>query len=176
MRPPAHAPPAPIRRVAYAGCAGVAAIQRVHLLCADGVPGLEPDGFRPTAGMAVALCAGPGLAGFLLLGLVCPWGMVFPRWTVVMATGQSPLPADRPGLADRPHLRAVRAGAWPSKSALLPGGVLRWHGRTGIDAVGYIGVAQTDLLRRLQLGPDRLRSVVPAPNLPIPGRRYWNSA
>lgn len=81
--PPAHAAPAPIRRIAYAGCLAWLPYGGVHLLSAFGVPGLEPEGFRPTAGMAVALCAGLGLAG-----------------------------------------------------------AVRWHGRTGLDALGFIGLAQ----------------------------------
>jgi hypothetical protein len=114
----------------------------VHLLSVLGVPGLEPDGYRPSPSMAVALCVGLGLAVFLLLGLVRPWGMVFPRWTILLAG--RPVPRFLPIvpvwlIAPTFVLYGLGAGVYVM---LLVGGVLQWHGRSGLDAVGYIGVAQ----------------------------------
>lgn len=142
LRPPAHAAPARIRRIAYAGCLAWLPYGGVHLLSALGVPGLEPDGFRPSPSMAIALCAGLGLAVFLLLGLVRPWGMVFPRWTILLAGRRVPrfLPIVPVWLiAPTFVLYGLGAGVYVM---LLISGALRWHGRTGLDALGYIGLAQ----------------------------------
>jgi hypothetical protein len=142
VRPPAHAAPARIRWIAYAGCMAWLPYGGVHLLCVLGVPGLEPDGYRPTPSMAVALCVGLGLAVFLLLGLVRPWGMEFPRWTTLLAGRRVPrfLPIVPVWLiAPTFVLYGLGAGVY---AMLLMGGVLQWHGRTGLDALSYIGVAQ----------------------------------
>jgi len=142
LRPAAHAAPARIRRIAYAGCLAWLPYGGVHLLSAAGVPGLEPEGFRPSPSMAVALCAGLGLAIFLLLGLVHPWGMVFPRWTMPLAGRRVPrfLPIVPVWLiAPTFVLYGLGAGVYVM---LLVGGVLHWHGRTGPDALGFIGLAQ----------------------------------
>ncbi len=114
----------------------------VHLLSASGVPGLEPDGFRSNAGMAVALCAGLGLAVFLLLGLVRPWGMVFPRWTILLAGRRVPrfLPIV-PVWLIAPTFVLYGLGS-AVYVVLLVTGAVQWHGRTGLDALGFIGVAQ----------------------------------
>ncbi|GAA3248216.1 hypothetical protein ACFO1B_39255 [Dactylosporangium siamense] len=142
LRPLAHSAPARIRRIAYAGCAAWLPYGGVHLLGAFGVPGLEPEGFRPSPSMAIALCVGLSLAVFLLLGLVHPWGMVFPRWTILLAGRRVPrfLPIVPVWLiAPTFVLYGLGAGVYVM---LLIGGVLHWHGRTGLDAAGYIGVAQ----------------------------------
>jgi hypothetical protein len=142
LRPLAHAAPARIRWIAYAGCVAWLPYGGVHLLSAFGVPGLEPEGFRPSFSMAIALCVGISLAVFLLLGLVHPWGMVFPRWTILLAGRRVPrfLPIVPVWLiAPTFVLYGLGAGVYVM---LLMGGVLQWHGRTGLDAVGYIGVAQ----------------------------------
>jgi hypothetical protein len=142
VRPPAHAAPAPIRRIAYAGCLAWLPYGGGHLLAVFGVRGLEPDdGYRPTYSMAVALCAGLGLAVFLLLGLVRPWGMVFPRWTILLAGRRVPrfLPIVPVWLiAPTFVLYGLGAGIYVG---LVMSGVLRWHGRTGLGALAYIGVA-----------------------------------
>jgi hypothetical protein len=142
LRPPAHAAPPRIRWIAYAGCAAWLPYGGVHLLSALGVPGLEPDGFRPSAGMAVALCAGLGLAVFLLLGLVRPWGMVFPRWTILLAGRRVPrfLPIV-PVWLIAPTFVLYGLGS-AVYVVLLVGGVVQWHGRTGLDVLSFIGVAQ----------------------------------
>lgn len=142
LRPHAHAAPTRIRRIAYAGCIAWLPYGVVHLLSAFGVPGLEPEGFRPSAGMAIALCAGLGLAVFLLLGLVRPWGMVFPRWTILLAGRRVPrfLPIVPVWLiAPTFVLYGLGAGVY---IMLVIGGGLQWHGRAGLDALGYIGLAQ----------------------------------
>ena len=161
VRPPAHAAPARIRWIAYAGCVAWLPYGGVHLLSVLGVPGLEPDGFRPSPSMAVALCVGLGLAVFLLLGLVRPWGMVFPRWTILLAGRRAPLPADRPGLADRTHVRAVWAGCRGLRHAA--GGrcaaVARPHRpRCG----GLYRRGPADIFRWLRAGTYRLCGLVPA--------------
>jgi hypothetical protein len=83
--PPPHAAPSAVRRIAYAGCCAFLPYLVLHTLGAAGVPGIEPNGFRPTWSMLLAGVCGIGLAVFLLLGLVRPWGMVFPRWTLWLA-------------------------------------------------------------------------------------------
>ena len=80
--PAPHAAPLPVRRIAYAGCLAFLPYTAAHTLGALGVPGIEPAGFRPPLVWVVPLLGGIGLAVFLLLGLVRPWGMVFPRWTL----------------------------------------------------------------------------------------------
>jgi hypothetical protein len=54
------------------------------------VPGIEPTDFRPPLYFVVPLAVGIGLAVFLLLGLVRPWGMVFPRWTLWLSGRRVP--------------------------------------------------------------------------------------
>ncbi|MFI5914028.1 hypothetical protein [Dactylosporangium sp. NPDC051541] len=114
----------------------------MHLLSAAGVPGLEPEGYRPTASMAVALGAGLGLAVFLLLGLVRPWGMAFPRWTLWLAGRRVPrfLPIV-PVWLIAPTFVLYGLGAAVYVTLLLAG-VLEWHGRSGFAALAYIGIAQ----------------------------------
>ncbi|MBG0567790.1 hypothetical protein [Actinoplanes aureus] len=89
-RPPAHAAPRRILYIAYAGCLAWLPYAGTHTLGAMGVPGVEPDGFRPTTAVLVVFWIGIGLATFLLLGLVRPWGMVFPRWTLWLAGRRVP--------------------------------------------------------------------------------------
>nr|WP_232344869.1 hypothetical protein [Actinoplanes awajinensis] len=142
VRPPAHAAPVRIRWIAYAGCVAWLPYGGVHLMSVVGVPGLEPHDDRPSPSMAVALCVGLGLAVFLLLGLVRPWGMVFPRWTILLAGRRVPrfLPIVPVWLiAPTLALYGLGSGVYVM---LLAGGVLQWHGRTGFDALSYIGVAQ----------------------------------
>ena len=91
-RPAPHAAPPVIRRIAYAGCLAFLPYLTAHSLGALGVPGIEPDGYRPPLVFVLALLAGIGLAAFLLLGLVRPWGMVFPRWTLWFSGRRVPRP------------------------------------------------------------------------------------
>lgn len=141
VRPPAHAAPVRIRRIAYAGCLAWLPYGAGHLLAVVGVPGLEPHGDRPTYSMAAALCTGLGLAVFLLLGLVRPWGMTFPRWTILLAGRRVPrfLPIV-PVWLIAPTFVLYGLGA-AVYVGLVMGGALRWHGRTGFGALAYIGVA-----------------------------------
>jgi hypothetical protein len=88
--PEPHAAPIAVRRIAYAGCALFLPYLFLHTLGALGVSGIEPDGFRPSWPMIAAGVVGVGLAVFLLLGLVRPWGMVFPRWTLWLAGRRVP--------------------------------------------------------------------------------------
>ncbi|MBC6459355.1 hypothetical protein [Actinomadura sp. HBU206391] len=93
--PAAHAAPRPVRRIAYAGCAAFLPYYAVHGLHAAGytVAGsrLRPD--EPIGPPWPVWFAGGvliALAVFLLLGLVRPWGMVFPRWTLWAAGRRVP--------------------------------------------------------------------------------------
>ncbi len=142
VRPPAHAAPVRIRRIAYAGCVAWLPYGGVHLLCAFGVPGLEPDGYRPSYSMAAALCAGLALAVFLLLGLVRPWGMAFPRWAIPVAGRRVPrfLPIV-PVWLIAPTFVLYGLGA-AVYVGLVMGGMVQWHGRSGFAVVRYIGFAQ----------------------------------
>ncbi|GIH80062.1 hypothetical protein [Planobispora longispora] len=88
--PAPHAAPPAVRRIAYTGCCAFLPYLVLHALGAAGVPGIEPDGFRPAWSMVLAGVCGVGLAVFLLLGLVRPWGMVFPRWTPWLAGRRVP--------------------------------------------------------------------------------------
>jgi hypothetical protein len=92
--PEPHAAPRGVRWTAYAGCAAFVPYLTVHGLNTTGVtPGSEDhyhfDVPLPLA-FAVFVLALVGPAIFLLLGLVRPWGMVFPRWTLVLAGRRVP--------------------------------------------------------------------------------------
>ncbi|MFC7383606.1 hypothetical protein [Sphaerisporangium rhizosphaerae] len=91
LRHPApHAAPLRVRRVAYAGCCAFLPYLALHSLGVVGVSGIEPGGYRPPWAALVALLCGIALAVFLLSGLVRPWGMVFPRWTLWFAGRRVP--------------------------------------------------------------------------------------
>jgi hypothetical protein len=79
-----------VRRLAYVGCGVFLPYLVLHTLGATGVAGIEPGGFRPPWPVVAAGYGGVGLAVFLLLGLVRPWGMVFPRWTLWLAGRRVP--------------------------------------------------------------------------------------
>ncbi|GII01378.1 hypothetical protein [Planobispora takensis] len=79
--PEARAAPPAVLRAAYAGCCAFLPYLTLHTLGAAGHPGIEPGGYRPPWYALAALVCGIALAVFLLLGLVRPWGVVFPRWT-----------------------------------------------------------------------------------------------
>jgi hypothetical protein len=135
-RRPGADPPDRLRRLCR-----LAAVRRSAPARRVRVPGLEPDSDRPTYSMAAVLCVGLGLAVFLLPGLVRPWGMVFPRWTILLA--DRPVPRFLPIvpvwlIAPTFVLYGLGAAIYVG---LLTGGVLRWHGRTGFGALSYIGVA-----------------------------------
>ncbi|MFJ8577581.1 hypothetical protein [Micromonospora sp. NPDC093277] len=88
--PEPHAASPRVRRIALAGCGVFLPYLVLHGLGAAGVAGIEPGGFRPTWQAVAGGVAGVGLAIFLLLGLVRPWGMVFPRWTLWLAGRRVP--------------------------------------------------------------------------------------
>jgi hypothetical protein len=88
--PEPHSAPPAVRRIAYVGSALFLPYLFLHVLGALGIPGIEPNGFRPSWAMIAAAVVGIGLAAFLLLGLVRPWGMVFPRWTLWLAGRRVP--------------------------------------------------------------------------------------
>lgn len=88
--PDPHPAPLAVRRIAYAGCGLFLPYLTLHVLGASGVAGIEPNGFRPPWSALAAGVGGIGLAVFLLLGLVQPWGMVFPRWTLWLAGRRVP--------------------------------------------------------------------------------------
>lgn len=88
--PAPHAAPPAVRWIAYAGCCVFLPYLTLHALGTAGVPGIEPNGFRPAWYMLLAGVCGIALAVFLLLGLVRPWGMVFPRWTLWLAGRRVP--------------------------------------------------------------------------------------
>ncbi|MFC6015327.1 hypothetical protein ACFP2T_03835 [Plantactinospora solaniradicis] len=173
--PAPHPAPPVVRRFAYAGCATLLPYAVLHTLGAFGVPGIEPDGYRPPWSAAVAFWAGLGLAVFLLSGLVQPWGMVFPRWTLWLAGRRVPrlLPLTPVWLV-APTLALYGTGAL----VLIAAGVLdwRWDGGRGLLGVaaptafaGYgwaLAVAAVSYQRRT------VPSCVPAPapaSAPAPG-------
>ncbi|GAA3346742.1 hypothetical protein GCM10020358_58890 [Amorphoplanes nipponensis] len=88
--PVPHAAPRGVRRAAYAGCLIFLLYAGAHTLGALGVPGIEPPGFRPPPIWIVPLSGAVALADFLLLGLVRPWGMAFPRWTLWLSGRRVP--------------------------------------------------------------------------------------
>lgn len=88
--PEPHAASPRVRGIAYAGAGAFLPYLVLHALGAAGTVGIEPDGFRPTWQAVAAGVLGVGLAVFLLLGLVRPWGMVFPRWTLWLAGRRVP--------------------------------------------------------------------------------------
>jgi hypothetical protein len=88
--PEPHPAPVAVRRIAYVGCGVFLPYLALHTLGALGVSGIEPDGFRPQWSALAAGVVGIGLAVFLLLGLVRPWGMAFPRWTLWLAGRRVP--------------------------------------------------------------------------------------
>ncbi|MDP9841938.1 hypothetical protein [Streptosporangium lutulentum] len=82
--PPAHAAPRRVRWIAYAGCAAFVPYYAVHGVHVAGYA-LDGSRFPPSEALTWSRWFLFGvliaLAVFLLLGLVRPWGMVFPRWT-----------------------------------------------------------------------------------------------
>ncbi|MBF9129116.1 hypothetical protein I0C86_08990 [Plantactinospora sp. S1510] len=133
--PAPHPAPTVVRRIAYVGSVAWLPYASLHTLGAFGVPGIEGNGYRPTWYAAVAFWAGIGLAVFLLAGLVRPWGMVFPRWTLWLAGRRVPrfLPLTPVWLV-APTLALYGTGAL----VLIAAGVLDWHW----DGVrGLLGVA-----------------------------------
>ncbi|WP_157555650.1 hypothetical protein [Herbidospora yilanensis] len=129
-----------MRWIAYAGCGAFLPYLVLHTLGAAGVPGIEPGGFRPTWYMPPAV--------FLLVGLVRPWGMVFPRWTLWLAGRRVPrfLPL---------------TPVWLIAPALALYGTV-----SGILAsVSVAGV------RRIRLGAGRRRRLLPGPD---PAPDSWN--
>ncbi|WP_149256998.1 hypothetical protein [Actinomadura sp. K4S16] len=91
-RPAPQAAPRRVRWTAYAGCAAFAPYFTLHALGTLGgwaeVEDHYTDGPRPY--MLLVLLLLIGLADFLLLGLVRPWGMVFPRWAPWLAGRRVP--------------------------------------------------------------------------------------
>lgn len=79
-----------VRLIACAGAAAFVPYLVLHALGAAGVAGIEPDGFRPPWQAIAGGVLAVGLAVFLLFGLVRPWGMVFPRWTLWLAGRRVP--------------------------------------------------------------------------------------
>jgi hypothetical protein len=87
--------------------------------------------------MAIALWIGIGLSVFLLLGLVSPWGQVFPRWAPPLTGRRVPrfLPIVPVWLiAPTLVLYGLGSGVFV---VLLASGVVSWHGD-----IGLIGFAQ----------------------------------
>jgi hypothetical protein len=136
------APPRPasrrIRWIAYAGCLAWLPYAGLHTLSALGVPGIEPHGDQATIGEVTPFLFAIGLAIFLLLGLVSPWGQIFPRWAPPLAGRRVPrfLPIVPVWLiAPTFVLYGLGSGVYV---LLLLSGVATWHGRSGVDgAIGY---------------------------------------
>ena len=129
-----------IRWIAYAGCLAWLPYAGLHSLGALGVPGIEPDGDQPSAGAAIPFWAAIGLSIFLLLGLVSPWGQVFPRWAPPLTGRRVPrfLPIVPVWLiAPTFVLYGLGSGVFV---LLLAFGVVTWHGGDG--DVGLIGYAE----------------------------------
>lgn len=94
VHPEPHAAPRAVRWTAYAGCAVFIPYLTLHGL---NVTGVVPGGAQHyhfdvplLLAFAVFVLCLVGPAVFLLLGLVRPWGMVFPRWTLVLAGRRVP--------------------------------------------------------------------------------------
>ncbi|WP_141576748.1 hypothetical protein [Actinomadura sp. WMMA1423] len=89
VRPAPQAAPRGVRWTAYAGCAAFVPYFTLHALGTLGGYAEVKKHYtdEPNPYMLLVLLLLIGLADFLLLGLVRPWGMVFPRWV--------PLPAGR---------------------------------------------------------------------------------
>lgn len=95
VHPAPQAAPRGVRWTAYAGCAAFIPYLTVHAVGMAGfIAGAEEDyefDGAPLplvfAGLALGLV---GPAVFLLLGLVRPWGMAFPRWTLLLAGRRVP--------------------------------------------------------------------------------------
>ncbi|MDG4810798.1 hypothetical protein O7634_28920 [Micromonospora sp. WMMD1120] len=79
-----------VQLIAYLGCLAWLPYGGLHTLGALGVQGIEPGGYEPQLIAAVAFWAAIGLAIFLLLGLVSPWGQVFPWWAPPLAGRRVP--------------------------------------------------------------------------------------
>lgn len=137
-RPVPRAAPVRIRRIAYAGCVGWLPYVGLHTLGALGVPGIEPNDFRPPADVTFVFFVGIGLSVFLLLGLVQRWGMVFPRWVLWLAGRPVPrlLPIVPVWLIS-PTLILYGFGSGVY-AVLLATGVLTWDG----GDVGLVGYGQ----------------------------------
>lgn len=94
VHPAPHAAPRGVRWAAYAGCLTFAPYLTMHGVGMIGIiPGAEQhydfDVPLPLAFVTFALgLVGPAV--FLLLGLVRPWGMRFPRWTLWLAGRRVP--------------------------------------------------------------------------------------
>jgi hypothetical protein len=128
-----------VRWIAYAGCLAWLPYAGLHTLAVLGVPGIEPGEFERRADAAVVLWIAVGLAVFLLLGLVCGWGQVFPRWAPPLTGRRVPrfLPIVPVWLiAPTFVLYGLGSGVF---AVLLQSGVVTWHGG---DDVGLIGFAQ----------------------------------
>jgi hypothetical protein len=124
-----------VRRIAYAGCVAWLPYAGLHTLGALGVPGVEPGGYQPSPEMAIALWIGIGLSIFLLLGLVSPWGQVFPRWAPPLAGRRVPrlLPIAPVWLiAPTFVLYGLGSGVFV---LLIAFGALSWQGDFGL--IGY---------------------------------------
>jgi hypothetical protein len=93
--PAPHAAPGRVRWTAYAGCAAFIPYLTVHGLGMAGlIPGNERHYDHVEAPWPLVFAASAlGLVGpavFLLLGLVRPWGMAFPRWTIWLSGRRVP--------------------------------------------------------------------------------------
>ncbi|MBG0567809.1 hypothetical protein [Actinoplanes aureus] len=139
---PADPRPAPrrVRRIAYAGCLAWLPYAGLHTLGAFGVPGIEPHGDQPRTDVAIVFWVAIGLAVFLLLGLVSPWGQIFPRWAPPLTGRRVPrfLPIVPVWLiAPTFVLYGIGSGVFVM---LLAFGVVTWRG--GDTEFGLIGFAQ----------------------------------
>jgi hypothetical protein len=129
-----------VRWIGYAGCLAWLPYAGLHTLGALGVPGIEPDGYRPPVEVAIVFWFGIGLSVFLLLGLVSPWGLVFPRWVAPLAGRRVPrmLPIV-PVWLIAPTFVLYGLGS-AGYVLLLAFGVVTWHG--GHGHIGVIGFAE----------------------------------
>jgi hypothetical protein len=128
-----------IRWIAYAGCLAWLPYAGLHTLGALGVRGIEPGGDHPRMDQAVALWAAIGLAVFLLLGLVSPWGQVFPRWAPPLTGRRVPrwLPI-APVWLIAPTLALYGLGSCVFV-LLLDFGVVTWRGGADPGLIGLVG-------------------------------------
>lgn len=149
VHPAPHAAPRGVRWAAYAGCAAFVPYLTVHGLGMNGfIAGAERHYGETDAPLPLVFAALTiGLVGpavFLLLGLVRPWGMAFPRWTLLLAGRRVPrfLPLS-PVCLVAPTLALYGVGSVPWAIATGHGDELWGIGGAASLAFGGYGCALT---------------------------------
>lgn len=183
VHPAPHAAPRGVRWTAYAGCAAFVPYLTVHGVAMNGLIAGAEDHYHfgvplPLA-FAVFTLGLVGPAVFLLLGLVRPWGMVFPRWTLLLAGRRVPrlLPLS-PVLLVAPTLALYGVGSVPWAIASGHGRELWGIGGAASLAFGAYGcaLAVAAMSYRCRTRPqcvptiDRSEQAVPSAGPAVEGR------